>query len=54
MSIYKKKITLDSNTLVYYFPQQNHKHILHSEANSQAKSIVDLLINQTINIKFDY
>jgi predicted nucleic acid-binding Zn-ribbon protein len=50
----KKKLTLDSNSLICYFPQQNHKHILHSEANSQANSIVDLLISQAENIKFEH
>ena len=50
----KKKITLDQNSLICYFPQQNHKHILHSKANSQANSIVDLLISQAENIKFEH
>lgn len=35
----KNKLTLDQNALVYYFPQKNHKRILHNEENSQANSI---------------
>lgn len=27
----KKQLTLDSNTLICYFPKKKHKHLLHSK-----------------------
>ena len=49
----KRKITLDQNSLVCYFPSRKHNHILHSEENPQANSIVDLIISQVENIKLE-
>ena len=36
----KKKLTLDNNTLVCYFPQKEHKHLLHSSSNPLENSIL--------------
>ena len=47
----KRKITLDQNSLVCYFPLRKHNHILHSEENSQANSIVDFIISQAKKYK---
>ena len=49
----KRKITLDQNSLVCYFPLRKYNHILHSEENPQANSIVDLIISQAENIKLE-
>ena len=49
----KRKITLDQNSLVCYFPLRKHNHILLSEENPQANSIVDLIISQAENIKLE-
>ena len=46
----KRKITLDQNSLVCYFPLRKNNHILHSEENPQANSIV---ISQAENIKLE-
>ena len=50
----KRKITLDQNTLVCYFSQKNHKHILHSEEHPLINSVIDLIISQAENIKLEY
>ena len=39
--------------MVCYFPLRKHNHILRSEENPQANSIVDLIISQVENIKLE-
>ena len=50
----KKKLTLDNNTLVCYFPQKEHKHLLHSSSSPLENSIIDLLISQAESVKFEH